>query len=76
MKMTYSQRELKEEYMRRHAKDLETTPIYCVNGKYVMEKPQRWHEKWWPTTLAIVVIWSFIFYIGYDVGQSLKCEVE
>ncbi len=75
MKMTYSQRELKEEYMRRHAKDLETTPIYCVNGKYVMEKPLRWYEKGWLSILIIVVIWCIIFYFGYDFGQSLKCEV-
>lgn len=75
MKMTYSQRELKEEYMRRHAKDIETAPIYCVDGKFVMEKPSRWYDKWWTGGVAVVVIWCIIFYLGYDLGQTLKCEI-
>lgn len=72
MKITYTQKELKEEYIRRHAKDLETIPIYCVDGKYVSQKPSKWYDAWW-VVVSTIVAWSVIFYFGYDLGQGVHC---
>lgn len=79
MDKPYTQKELKEEWLRRHYSDIETVPIYCVDGKFVTEKPEGWMDRWW----VGLVICCFIFidaWVGYDMGYERgiheKCQVE
>lgn len=72
MHKPYTQKELKEEWLRRHAEQLETIPIFCDGNKFVTEPPKRWYNGWW-IGLMTLIMWGTIFYFGYDFGQGMHC---
>lgn len=74
MHKPYTQKELKEEWLRRHAAQLETTPIFCDGNKFVTELPKRWYDSWF-VVIAVLVLWGTAFYFGYDAAQG-TCDVS